>query len=310
MNSIKKKPKHFLTGTELSVEELHEVLYRSETFLKKDSGITISAPALLGKTWVLLFEKPSLRTRLSFTVAIQELGGSVVEVVSHDTKKELPGDTMKVIQGYAHGLMIRTFEHQIVEEMAQHSDIPIINGLTDSHHPCQILADLLALKTAEGSLNGKSITWIGDGNNVLHSLLLLAPQFGVDVRYACPKGFGPNAMILKRAKDKAKKHSAKISAFEKPVDAVRGTNAIYTDVWASMGQEAQEQEKEKSFQGFEVNQKLYHAAESNPWVMHCMPMVRGKEIESSLADGEKSLIFQQAQNRLFAQKALLTVLAN
>jgi len=307
----KRKVSHFLTGTELSQDELQQVLSRAETFMRKDSSLTISAPALQGQTWVLLFEKPSLRTRLSFTVAIQELGGYPVEIVSHDTKKELPSDTIKVIQGYAHGMMIRTFDHKIVEEMAQSSQIPIINGLTDSHHPCQILADLLALKTAKSNLKGETITWIGDGNNVLHSLMLLAPMFGVNVKYACPRGYGPNAMILKRARDRAKKYSsAEITSYDSPIDAVRGTGAIYTDVWASMGQELHEAEKEKAFAGFQVSESLYHAAESTPFIMHCMPMNRGKEIESILVDGEQSLIFQQAQNRLFAQKALLTVLTH
>ena len=189
--------------------------------------------------------------------------------------------------------------------MAEKSPIPVINGLSDSHHPCQVLADLQTLKQYYGKLEGLKLAYVGDGNNMLHSILLLMPYLGVHVTYACPEGFEPSAFIVKNATARAKEGKGSITAFKSPLEACVGVNAIYTDVWASMGQESEEAEREKAFEDFQLNADLYAVAAPQALIMHCMPMVRGKEISETMADHERSVIFRQAENRLHAQKALM-----
>ncbi len=207
---MKLRNKNFLNGTELDHQDLEDIL----TFAEKLKTERLSAVRtdLKGKQVALLFEKPSLRTRVSFTVAVNELGGQVVELVSSNRKKEEPEDTIRVLEGYVHATMVRTFEHGILEKMTQFSKMPIINGLSDSHHPCQALADLLTLKQEFGNLKGVKLAYVGDGNNVLHSLLLLAPFLGVNLSYACPKGHEPNSFIVKQAKMRAKEGGGSVSA--------------------------------------------------------------------------------------------------
>jgi ornithine carbamoyltransferase len=301
---FKLSTRHFLTGEELSQDELKGLLSLAEE-LREERKKGIHRKDLLGKNMTLVFEKPSLRTRLSFTVALQELGAQAVELVSAVRKKEEPKDTVCVLGTYSHAIMVRTFEHRTLQKMAEFSPVPIINGLSDSHHPCQVLADLQTLKQSFGKLDGLKLAYVGDGNNMLHSLLLLLPYLGVHVSYSCPQGFEPNSFIVKNAKKRAKEGGGSITAFEKPSDAVKGVNAIYTDVWASMGQEAEESEKEKSFTDYQVNEELYARAAPGAILLHCMPMARGKEITDTMADHPNSRIYQQAENRLHAQKALL-----
>jgi ornithine carbamoyltransferase len=201
--------------------------------------------------------------------------------------------------------MVRTHQHSIVERMAEKSSVPLINGLSDSHHPCQILADLLTLREAFGKLEGLTLSYVGDGNNVLQSILLLAPYLGVNVSYSCPAGYEPNAFVVKKARARAKESGGTITACRQPADAVKGANAVYTDVWTSMGFETEQEDREKAFEGYQLNEELYSKAAPGALIMHCMPMVRGKEIAESLVDHPNSALFRQSENRLHAQKALL-----
>ena len=296
--------KHFLTGTELGRGDLLQLLDEAETLrLHRQKGVLSNVCA--GKTLAMMFEKPSLRTHLSFSVAMKELGGNVVESFSANRKKEEPEDVAQVVQGYCHGIMIRTHEHSILERFASKSTIPLINGLSDTHHPCQILADLLTLKQKFGKLDGLKLAYVGDGNNILHSLLLLCPMAGVSVSYASPQGYEPSAFVVKQARHFAKETGATIEGTSKPEKAVKGAHAVYTDVWTSMGFEDEGGSRDAAFEGFQLNAALFKHAAKDAIVMHCLPMVRGKEITDEMADHPRSAIFQQAENRLHAQKALL-----
>ena len=297
-------PKDYLTGAELSPQATLDLLKLADELREERKRGELRQP-LKGKTLAVLFEKPSLRTHVSFTVGMQELGGQVVESFSLNRKKEEPEDVGRVLAGYVHAIMLRTHEHSILERMASKIPLPVINGLSDTHHPCQILADLVTLKQYFGELKGLKLSYIGDGNNILHSLLLLCPQLGVGVSYACPKGFEPNAFVLRQARKLAAEGGAKIEATNDPTAAVKGSDAIYTDVWTSMGFEAEEGAREAAFQGYQVNAKLYGLAKPTALIMHCLPMVRGKEITEEMVDHPNSAIFRQAENRLHAQKALL-----
>ena len=304
MSALKFKTKHFLTGMELSRPELNELLILAES-CREQRLAGFSRDDLRGKTVVLLFEKPSLRTRVSFTVAVQELGGSVLELDSMGRKKEDPEDTIRVLGGYCHATMVRTHAHKILERMVANSPIPVVNGLSDTHHPCQVLADLQTLMQTYRSLKGVKLAYVGDGNNMLHSLLLLAPYLGVEVHYACPAGYEPSALVLKQARKRAKDGGGGIFAHADPVKAVEKANAVYTDVWTSMGFEQEETDRDKAFADYALNEELYGHAMPGALIMHCMPMIRDKEIASSLIDHESSALFRQSENRMHAQKALL-----
>jgi ornithine carbamoyltransferase len=296
--------RHFLTGEELTAQELLSLIEWAE-ILRKHRG-THDPETLKGKTLALIFEKPSLRTRVSFTVGIQELGGQVMELVSSQKKNEEPEDTIRVLQGMIHGVMLRTFEHSTLERMASISRIPIINGLSDSHHPCQALADLLTMYQRFGHLQGLKLAYVGDGNNVLHSLLLLAPILGVDVHYSCPDGYQPESDILMRAERRAERaRGGAIRKFSAPQQAVKGAHAVYTDVWTSMGFEGEKQERLEAFSGFQLNMELFQQALPTAIAMHCLPMIRGQEITAEVVEHPRSALFQQAENRLHAQKALI-----
>ena len=299
--------KHFLTGGELDPVQLHGLIDLGDR-LRQERLKGIQRRDLAGKTVALLFEKPSLRTHVSFTVAVQELGGQVIESFSLNRKKEEPEDVGRVLAGYCHAIMLRTHEHSVLERMASKIRIPVINGLSDTHHPCQVLADLLTLKQSFGKLAGLKLAYIGDGNNILHSLLLLLSPLGVSVSFACPKGYEPNAFILKKARALASESGAKIFATTNPVVAAEGAHAIYTDVWTSMGFEAEEASREAAFEEFQVNGALYKHAAPGALIMHCLPMVRDKEITDEMVEHPDSAIFRQAENRLHAQKALLLTL--
>lgn len=289
------QPKHVITGTELSPTEILSLLSLATTIKKKPNQY---AHALSKKQLVLIFEKPSFRTRLSFTIGMQQLGGAVIESNCDQRKYEDPEDLMRVLQGYCDGVMVRTHEEAQLQRMQSVALIPIINGLSKNHHPCQIFADLLTLQEHYQQLHGLTITYIGDGNNILHSLLLLAPQLGIHVHYCCPKGFEPASEILTH---KNYNHSL-IKSFSDPLLAVADTDAVYTDVWTSMGFE---HKNENAFEGFQVNEALMAKAKKNALFMHCMPMNRGKEVSKTLPDQPCSAIFKQSENRLHLQKALL-----
>ncbi len=298
------KSKHFLTGTELSKTELFELLRLAEA-CREQRLAGFRRDDLRNKNVVLLFEKPSLRTRVSFTVAIQELGGSVLELDSIGRKKEDPEDTIRVLAGYCHAVMVRTHAHSILERMVAKSPIPVINGLSDTHHPCQVLADLQTLMQRFKDLHGLKLAYVGDGNNMLHSLLLLAPIMGVEVHYACPRGYEPSSLVVRQAKKRAQGMGGGVFAHASPIEAVKSSNAVYTDVWTSMGFEQEETDRDKVFQPYQLNEELYSFADPKALIMHCMPMLRDKEITATLVEHENSVLFQQAENRMHAQKALL-----
>ncbi len=298
------KTKHFLTGTELDHAELEHLLTLAES-LREERVRGAQRPELVQKHVALVFEKPSLRTRVSFTVAVQELSGQVVELSSIGRKNEEPEDTIRVLEGYCHAVMLRTHEHKLLERMVQHARVPVINGLSDTHHPCQALADLLTLKQTYGSLKGVKLAYVGDGNNVLHSLLLLAPFLGIEVSYACPRGFEPSAFVVRQAKTRAREGGGQVKGFVDPAKAVQGAQAIYTDVWTSMGFEQEETDRDKVFGNYQLNATLYSHAADDAILMHCMPMIRGKEITDEMVEHPQSALFRQSENRLHTQKALL-----
>jgi ornithine carbamoyltransferase len=293
------KTNSLLTGEELSQAELNGLVDLAIQ-LKKNRFHEL----LHRKTIALFFEKASLRTRVSFAVGIEQLGGKSLELSSALTKKEEPADTVRVLQGYVDGLMVRTFSHEVLEKMLAVSKIPLINGLSDLHHPCQAFADLQTLKERFGKLEGLTLAYVGDGNNVLHSLLLLLPFLGVSVRYACPAGYTPDQDILKRGHSRATL-GAKISECATPQEAVKDAHAIYTDVWTSMGKESETEQRKKIFSSYQINAKLFSLAHPEAAIMHCMPVNEDQEITREMMEHKNSVLFQQSENRLHAQKALL-----
>ncbi len=300
-----KKSKHILTGEELSKHEIQALLSKA-LILKTKRAKKKMTNELSGYHLALIFNKPSLRTRFSFAVAIRELGGDVIESVESTRKVETPEDQASVLNGYCHAIMVRTHEDSIIERMSQTAKVPIINGLSALHHPCQILSDMLTLLEVFTSLRGLTLCYIGDGNNILHSLLLLAPQMGINIHYCCPNTKEPDQTILDKSKAKLHSESGKIRAFASPKEAVLNAHAVYTDVWTSMGFE--DENKDDLFNGFQVNEELMKHALPNAIFMHCLPMERGKEVSETLPDQSCSVIFQQSENRLHMQKALLLYL--
>ncbi len=293
---------HFLDGKEFSPQVLKEVIdLAGELKAERDEGHL--RDDLKGKTLAMLFDKPSLRTRMSFSVAMTELGGNVIESSASLRKQEEPEDVAGVVSSYVHAVMIRTYGHDLVQRFAGQSKVPVINGLTDEHHPCQALADILTIKQKFGNLEGMKLSYIGDGNNCLHSLMILAPMLGVDLHYSCPKTYQPDGKIYEWATHRPS--TGKIIRFDTPEQAVSGVDAIYTDVWASMGFEDENEVRIKAFQGYQLNKRLHSMAQNNAIILHCMPMIRGQEISSEMADHKQSAIYQQAENRLHVQKALL-----
>ncbi|AJI47125.1 ornithine carbamoyltransferase [Francisella philomiragia] len=288
---------HLLSGAEITTKDFENIIQIAQDMKTNPQKYN---NALKDKIIALIFDKPSLRTRFSFSAAIIEMGGNLIESVSASRKNEQPKDFIRVIQNYCSAVVIRTFADSDVEEMVSYSKVPIINALTDLYHPCQTLADLLTLKEVFGSLDSLKIAYIGDSNNILYSLLLLANTIGLEVHYACPKGHKPDQKILDQLQD-----LSIVKGFDDPKEAVKGCDAVYTDVWCSMGFEPT---AEDAFVGFQVNKELMSYANDNAIFMHCMPMERGKEVSEDLPDDKCSAIFQQSLNRKFVQKALLYIL--
>ncbi|QUE31623.1 ornithine carbamoyltransferase [Francisella philomiragia] len=288
---------HLLSGAEITTKDFENIIQIAQDMKTNPQKYN---NALKDKIIALIFDKPSLRTRFSFSAAIIEMGGNLIESVSASRKNEQPKDFIRVIQNYCSAVVIRTFADSDVEEMVSYSKVPIINALTDLYHPCQTLADLLTLKEVFGSLDSLKIAYIGDSNNILYSLLLLANTIGLEVHYACPEGHKPDQKILDQLQD-----LSIVKGFDDPKEAVKGCDAVYTDVWCSMGFEPT---AEDAFVGFQVNKELMSYANDNAIFMHCMPMERGKEVSEDLPDDKCSVIFQQSLNRKFVQKALLYML--
>ncbi|MFY8147727.1 MAG: ornithine carbamoyltransferase [Prochlorococcaceae cyanobacterium] len=273
-----------------------------------------------GKVLGLIFSKASTRTRVSFTVAMARLGGQTLDLnpqVTQVGRGEPVADTARVLSRYLDALAIRTFEQRELEEYAHWATIPVVNALTDLEHPCQALADYLTLAEAFansgdgaldlGRLEGLTMAYVGDGNNVAHSLMLCGALLGVHVRIGCPEGFTPEAAVLERARALAGGR-CRIEVLHDPLETVRGAHALYTDVWASMGQEAEQREREQAFQGWCLDEALLSEADSRAIVLHCLPAHRGEEISAGVIEGSASRVFDQAENRLHAQQALLAVL--
>ena len=281
-------------------------LLNSADKLKKDKG-KVRAD-LKGKSVALVFQKPSNRTRVSFAVGVSELGGYCLYLGPDEIslgKRETTHDVAKTLSRYVHCIVARVFDNKDILELAQHADVPVINALCDLYHPCQTLADLQTIREHLGKLKGLTLAYVGDGNNVFHSLMVGCAKVGINVRFAGPKGYEPNAMILKEAQAVAKQNGATIEISRTSNIAVKGANVIYSDVWVSMGQEAETKKRIKEFEGYQINAKLVSLADKNYKFMHCLPAHRGLEVTEEVIDGEHSIIFDQAENRLHAQKAVL-----
>ncbi len=269
------------------------------------------ASALSGKTLALVFQKPSVRTRVSFEVAMRQLGGSAIYLGPEDVylgKREPTKDVARTLARYVNAIVARTFSHRDVEEFARYASVPVINGLSDRHHPCQALADLLTIQERCGRLEGVTIAYVGDGNNVLHSLAEGASLLGVLLRVATPPRYRPNSAIWNQTMKQAKRSGARLTWYDNPRQAVTGADVVYTDVWTSMGYEREGAARRKAFRAFQINQALLKRANRRCVVMHCLPAHRGEEITDDVVEGRHSIVFDQAENRLHAQKALLLTL--
>lgn len=266
---------------------------------------------LRNKNLALIFEKASTRTRVSFEVAMSQLGGHALYLNPQDLqlgRGETIADTARVLSRYVDAIVYRAFRHTDMVELAKYTEIPVINGLDDIEHPCQALADLFTVQEHKGELKGLRLAYVGDGNNVCNSLLLATALVGMDIAVGCPRKYEPDPSIVKHAKDIAARTGSKISISQDPVDAVKGADVLYTDVWVSMGMEKEKAERERTFEPYQVSQQLVNKAKEEAIVMHCLPAHRGLEITDEVLDGPKSVVWDQAENRLHAQKALLVTL--
>jgi len=298
-------PLHFLTMLELSSDELRNLLARGRA-LKRLRGTDAHPAPLRGKSVALIMEKASTRTRISFEVGIHELGGNAVQLASRDMqlgRDEPLDDTSRVLSGYVHAVVLRTSGHDRIEQIAAASRVPVINALTDLYHPCQILADLMTVQEhRKAGLDGVRVAWIGDGNNMAHSWILAAARFGFELRLACPDGFRPAAAVLELARSVG---GGRVSVTSDVASAARDADVVTTDVWASMGQEAEAEARRKAFAGYGVDEKLMALAAPDALFLHCLPAHRGEEVSAGVIDGRWSRVWDEAENRLHAQKALL-----
>ena len=295
-----------LSSADLNGEQTQALLQ-----LASDLKAGRSPVDLGGKTLGLIFSKASTRTRVSFSVAMARLGGQTIDLnpqVSQVGRGEPVADTARVLSRYVDALAIRTFAQGELEEYAHWATIPVINALTDLEHPCQALADYLTLQEAFGAVEGLTLSYVGDGNNVAHSLMLCGALLGVNVRIGCPVGFEPDAAVLEQSRRLAAARGSEVAVLHEPVAAVRGAHALYTDVWASMGQEEEKAERQRAFAGWCLNEELVAEADPSAIVLHCLPAYRGLEISAGAMEGSSSRIFDQAENRLHAQQALLAAL--
>jgi len=266
--------------------------------------------ALEGKALAMIFEKPSLRTRVSFEVGMTQMGGHALYISPNEIqigKRESVHDVAKVLSRYVDGIMYRAFDHRVMRELAENADVPVINGLDDKEHPCQIMADILTMKEHAGSLRGKKVAYIGDGNNVCNSLLLGCAMGSMNISVACPSGYEPDEDIVHHAERIAKKTGSKIEITRDPASACKGADFIYTDVWVSMGDEKEASIREKVFAPYQVNKHIFDVSKKALF-MHCLPAHRGLEVTSEVIDSDRSIVFDQAENRLHAQKGILLYL--
>ncbi|MCU0798289.1 MAG: ornithine carbamoyltransferase [Candidatus Thermoplasmatota archaeon] len=261
-----------------------------------------------GRTLGLIFEKPSLRTRVSFEVGFSQLGGTSLYLSPTEIqvgKRESVHDVGKVLSRFVDIIMYRAFKNEMMMELAKHADVPVVNGLDDKEHPCQAVADLMTMTEIKGTLKGRTLAWVGDGNNVLHSLLLGAPVLGMNVKAACPKGYEPDPDVVKKASELGKKNKASVQIMTDPREAVKGADVVYTDTWVSMGDEAEMERRLRDFSPYQVNMELFSLARPDAIFMHCLPAHRGQEVTDDVMDSPRSVVFQEAENRMHAQKAIM-----
>jgi len=303
------KVKDLITIKDLSISDIEEI-FALAAKLKGDGKISKDEP-LKGKTLGLIFQKPSLRTKVSFAAAMAQLGGTAIFLAPDEVKlgeREEIKDVARTLSRYLDGIVARTFKHGDIVELAEYSAVPVINGLSDFSHPCQALADLFTVKEKKGKVKGLKIAYVGDGNNVCNSLLMTAARVGADIAVATPKGYEPDKEVVKISSDFASVTGAKVWLMDDPQKAVEGADVIYTDVWTSMGQEKERNKRLKDFKGFQINEKLCSNAKKDYIIMHCLPAHRGEEISDESLESPHSAVFDQAENRLHVEKAILMLL--
>ena len=309
--SVNLKGKSFLSLKDFTKEELEQILFQGEK-LKIDHYAGKDEQLLKGKSVVVIFEKPSTRTRVSFAVAINELGAFplILETTNMQIKRgETIADTARTLGRYVHGIVARVYSQKTLEELRDNSHIPVINALSDFSHPCQIMGDLLTIKEKKGRLERIKLAYLGDGNNnVSNSLLFGGSILGIQVRIGSPKGYEPMKEVVELSKKLAKKSNSLTLITNDPKEAVKGADVVYTDVWASMGQESEHDKRLKSMLPYQINNEILKYADRDVIVMHCLPAHRGEEITNSVIDGPHSVVFDQAENRLHIQKAILSLL--
>jgi ornithine carbamoyltransferase len=301
--------RHFLSLKDWSRDEI-ELLFEQAAAIKASPDSY--AGALAGQSLAMIFQKPSTRTRVSFEVGMGELGGRALFLGSDDIqlhRGETIADTARVLSRYVQGIMARVFAHQDILDLARHASVPVINGLSDLLHPCQALADYFTLRERRGGLAGLKLAYVGDGNNVAHELMFGAVKLGLRFSIGCPESYQPNPLVFKSAVREAQKLGSPVPELTAdPYEAVAGADAVYTDVWTSMGQEAEAQARVAAFQGFQVTPELMAAAGPDVMFMHCLPAHRGEEVAADVIDGPQSVVFDEAENRLHVQKAILVTL--
>ncbi|MGD8454388.1 MAG: ornithine carbamoyltransferase [Phycisphaerae bacterium] len=303
--------RNLLSMKDLTGEEIEAILARAAE-LKADRAKVFREAPLAGKTLAMIFQKPSLRTRVSFEAGMTNLGGHAIYLAPSDIKlgqRETTEDIALVLSRYADVIMARVFGHNIVEDLAKYATVPVINGLSDFEHPCQILADLLTIKERKGKLRGLSATYIGDGNNVAHSLMYGAALVGMSMTITTPPGFEPSEKVLKESQEIGGKTGARVRVVNDIKEGVAGTDVLYTDVWASMGQEDQAAERRNKFEGYQINCELLSLANKGAVILHCLPAHYGEEIDYEASRTPNSAIFDQAENRMHAQNGLLVMVA-
>ena len=307
--TIQMKGKSLASLYDLKNEEIEQILKTSE-LLKSQLLHGEEHPLLKGKILAMIFEKPSTRTRVSFEAGMWQLGGYGLYLSAGDLqlgRGETIADTAQTLSRYVNGIMARVFDHQTILDLIKYSTLPVINGLSDFTHPCQGLADLFTIYEKKGRLSGLKLAYIGDGNNVAHSLLFGCSKVGMNINLACPKKYEPNPEVVSKAKEEGKRSGCQVKVTHDPQEAVQGADIVYTDVWASMGKEKEHEERMKIFIPYQINLKLVRKAKEDYIFMHCLPAHRGQEVTDEVADSKNSVIFDQAENRLHTQKALLAL---
>jgi ornithine carbamoyltransferase len=295
---------------DLTREEIEEILKTSE-LLKLQLLRGQEHTLLKGKTLAMIFEKPSTRTRVSFEVGMWQLGGYALYLSSSDLqlgRGETIGDTAQVLSRYVDGIMARVFAHQTILDLVSYSKVPVMNGLSDFSHPCQGLADLFTVYEKKGRLSGLKLAYMGDGNNVAHSLIYGCSKVGMNITLGCPKGYEPDAQVVSRGKEEGRKSGSDVIVTNDPNEAAKGADIIYTDVWASMGKEKEREERLKTFKPYQINTQLVKLAKEGHIFMHCLPAHRGEEVTDEVADSKHSVIFDQAENRMHTQKGLMALI--